>query len=50
MNQVELDSRAAGTRAHGGSRARHITAAAAAAAPADGGGARMLIVAAGGTL
>jgi len=49
MNQVELDSRAAGTRAHGGSRARHI-AAAAAAAPADGGGARMLIVAAGGTL
>ena len=49
MNQVELDSRAAGTRAHGGSRARHITAAAA-AAPADGGGARMLIVAAGGTL
>jgi len=49
MNQVELDSRAAGTRAHGRSRARHITAAAA-AAPADGGGARMLIVAAGGTL
>jgi len=48
MNQVELDSRAASARAHGGSRARHI--ADAAAAPADGGGVRMLIVAAGGTL